>query len=98
MRAGSVVAMPPGLVSPPTPREVRRALDDRAVRRAVWRAVRDDRLRAAFARLRSDGLTVEGAVERLRGPHADEHGRPYFLSDERVRAIVYRKGDAGRTR
>lgn len=75
----------------PTPVEVRRALDDHAVRRAVWRAVRDERLRAAFLRLRGDGLTVEAAVEQLRGPHTDEHGRAYYLSDERVRAVVYRK-------
>jgi hypothetical protein len=34
---------------------------------------------------------VDLAVEQLRGPHVDASGRPYYLSDERIRAIVYQK-------
>ena len=34
---------------------------------------------------------MDGAIERLRGPHLDASGRPYYLSDERVRGIVYEK-------
>ena len=37
-------------------------------------------------------MPVAEAVDALRGPHHDADGQPYFLSDERVRAIVYRKG------
>ena len=96
----SVVGMSPHdtlpETSPPTAPEVTRALADRSVRRAVWRAVRDERLRASFDDLRADGLAVNAAVERLVGPHRDEHGRVYFLSDERVRALVYRKRDRRR--
>ncbi len=81
--------------SPPSTREVRRALAAPSVVRTVWLAVRDERLREAFAQLRAEGVPVADAIERLRGPHTDEHGRRYFLSDERVRAVVYQKGRRG---
>jgi hypothetical protein len=68
------------------------ALRDRRVTRALLLACRDARLRAQFEALRASGLSVETAVEKLRGPHRDADGRPYYLSDERVRSIVYRKG------
>jgi len=61
------------------------------VARALHLALRDAGLRAAFEELRAEGLKVEEAVERLRGPHCDTDGRPYYLSEERVRGIVYRK-------
>ena len=32
------------------------------------------------------------AIEQLTGPYEDTNGRPYYLSEERVRAIVYEKG------
>ncbi len=84
--------------APPTTGEVHRALADRTVRRAVWRAVRDERLRDAFDNLRAEGSTVSDAVDRLVGPHRDADGRVYYLSDERVRALVYRKRDRRRAR
>ncbi len=70
------------------------ALADRRVRGALALALRDAGLRASFEALRGEGVPVAEAVERLRGPHADVDGRPYFLSEERVRSIVYRKGPA----
>lgn len=73
------------------PDELRQALADRRVARALHYALRDVRLRARFEALRGDGLLVDEAVERLRGPHHDADGRPYYLSEERVRAVVYRK-------
>jgi hypothetical protein len=52
----------------------------------------DARLRTRFASLRAEGLTVDAAIEQLTGPYEDTNGRPYYLSEERVRAIVYEKG------
>ncbi len=75
--------------------ELVEALDDARVAKALRLALRDARLRAQFAALRADGASVEDAVNALRGPHEDDEGRPYFLSEERVRAVVYRKGGAG---
>lgn len=77
-------------------REIRFALGDPAVVRAVWRAVRDVRLRAAFRTARERGEGAEAVIEALCGPHVDEQGRTYFLSEESVRRIVYRKGAARR--
>ncbi len=74
--------------APPTTGEVHRALADRTVRRAVWRAVHDERLRDAFDNLRGDGISARDAIDRLVGPHRDADGRVYYLSDERVRALV----------
>jgi hypothetical protein len=71
--------------------ELGEALADRRVARALHFALRDARLRKRFSALRDDGLTVDEAVERLRGPHRDAEGRPYYLSEERVRAVVYGK-------
>lgn len=72
--------------------ELRAALADRRVARALHFALRDARLKRRFAALRQDGgLSVNDAVERLRGPHRDAEGRPYYLSEERVRAVVYGK-------
>jgi hypothetical protein len=68
------------------------ALTDERVVRALHMACRDARLRSRFETLRASGLSVEAAVELLRGPHRDADGRPYYLSDERIRSIVYRKG------
>jgi hypothetical protein len=62
------------------------------VRRALHVTLRDDRLRERFVALRRDGLRVEDAVLVLTGPHEDERGAAYYLSEERVRAIVYQKG------
>ena len=73
--------------------ELRLALGDRRVTRALHLALRDVRLRVRFQRLRAEGMTVEAAVEHLRGPHHDASGAPYYLSEERVRAVVYRKGE-----
>ena len=84
------------MTSPPTslpsPDEVQAALGEPRVRRALLLAVRDRRMQLAFGRLRAEGQSVAEAVDALRGPHHDAHGQPYYLSDERVRAIVYRKG------
>ena len=74
------------------PAELEGALDDARVAKALRLALRDARLRARFAELRAAGATVEDAVDALRGPHVDDAGRPYFLSEERVRAVVYQKG------
>ena len=71
--------------------ELGAALSDRRVARALHFALRDARLRTRFEMLRNAGATVDEAVERLRGPHRDSHGQPYFLSEERVRGVVYRK-------
>ncbi|MEM6783581.1 MAG: hypothetical protein AAF624_07590 [Bacteroidota bacterium] len=68
------------------------ALADPRVVRAVRLASRDAWMRAHFIRLRASGLKVEQAVARLLGPYDDDRGQPYYLSEERVRAIVYRKG------
>lgn len=70
------------------------ALGDRRVQDALALALRDAGLRASFRALRERGVPVAEAVERLRGPHADADGRPYYLSEERVRSIVYQKGQA----
>ena len=48
-------------------------------------------LRARFEALRAESLSVNETVEQLLGPHYDAAGQPYYLSDERVRATVYRK-------
>lgn len=74
------------------PDELQQALADRRVARALHYALRDARLKRRFASLRAGGLTVDEAVEQLRGPHHDADGRPYYLSEERVRAVVYEKG------
>lgn len=74
------------------PDELRQALADRRVARALHYALRDVRLRARFEALRRDGLTVDESVEQLQGPYVDARGRPYYLSEERVRGIVYEKG------
>ncbi|WP_420455758.1 hypothetical protein [Rubrivirga sp.] len=50
-------------------------------------------MRTAFRRLRSGGATVDDAVRQLVGPYADAEGRPYYLSEERVRSIVYASED-----
>ena len=78
--------------------ELRLALSDERVARALHTALRDVRMRGRFERLRSQGLSVEAAVEELRGPHLDASGRPYYLSAERVRGIVYRKREAALSR
>jgi hypothetical protein len=74
--------------------ELRRALSDERLARALHLALRDVRLRARFSDLRAQGFSVEAAVRELQGPHADVRGAPYYLSEERVRGIVYRKGRA----
>ena len=71
--------------------ELRLALADERVARTLHTALRDVRVRGRFEDLRARGLSVEAAVEELRGPHLDASGRPYYLSAERVRGIVYRK-------
>ena len=86
------VADAPALVGAPAEAEVRAALDDVRVRRAVHLVVRDRRIRARFAALRTGGGSVADAVGQLLGPYHDADGRPYYLSEERVRAVVYRKG------
>ena len=87
----SAAPAPRPLSALPSPREVQAALDEPRVRRALLLTVRDRRLREAFARMREGGRSVAEAVSALRGPHRDADGQPYFLSDERVRAIVYHK-------
>ena len=91
---GASAALSPAL--PPTASEVGRALSERAVVRAVWRAVRDERIRATFRAARAAGRPAEPVLDALRGPHVDERGGAYYLSDESVRRIVYRKGAARR--
>ena len=73
------------------------ALADERVARALHTALRDVRMRKRFERLRGQGLSVEAAVEKLRGPHLDSGGRPYYLSGERVRGIVYQKRRSARS-
>ncbi len=85
------VAGAPALVGAPAEAEVRAALGDVRVRRAVHLVVRDRRIRARFAALRSGGASVAEAAAQLLGPYEDADGRPYYLSEERVRAVVYRK-------
>ena len=67
------------------------ALGDARVARALRLALRDAEVRRRFEALRQRGRTVEAAVAELLGPYVDDEGRPYFLSEERVRGIVYRK-------
>ena len=71
--------------------ELQQALGDARVARALHQALRDVRLVVRFQELRGQGLSVEAAVDALRGPHTDADGQPYFLSAERVRGVVYRK-------
>ena len=67
------------------------ALGDARVAKALRLALRDVELRRRFEALRQSGRTVEAAVADLLGPYEDDQGRPYFLSEERVRGVVYRK-------
>ena len=76
----------------PASREVREALRHPRVRRALHVTVRDMEMRQRFAELRAGGQKVDDAVEVLTGPYEDEAGQRYYLSEERVRTIVYRKG------
>ena len=69
------------------------ALGDERVAGAVALALRDALLRRRFAELRSGGLTVNDDIAALLGPHTDERGQPYYLSEGRARAVVYRKGE-----
>ena len=71
--------------------DLRDALRDERVGRALRLALRDARMRRRFSELRQSGRTVEAAVTELLGPYADDEGRPYYLSEERVRAVVYGK-------
>ena len=64
------------------------AMRDARVARALRLALRDAEVRRRFE---ERGRTVEAAVAELLGPYVDDEGRPYFLSEERVRGIVYRK-------
>ena len=82
----------PPLTGSPSAEELRAALTDARVADALHLALRDARLRTRFASLRAEGLTVDVVIEQLTGPHEDTSGRPYYLSEERVRAIVYEKG------
>ena len=82
----------PTLTGSPSAAELRAALADARVADALHLALRDARLRARFAALRAEGCTVDAVIEQLTGPHEDAGGRPYYLSEERVRAIVYEKG------
>ena len=84
--------MSPSPTPRPSARELTDAMAHPRVRRALHVTVRDDRMRGRFAALRQDGLRVDDAVATLTGPYEDECGGRYFLSDERVRTIVYRKG------
>lgn len=66
--------------------EVRRvveALLDERVQRSLALALRDAQIRRQFRRLRRE-MTVALAVERL--------AAAFCLSEERIRTIVYRKG------
>lgn len=75
--------------SRPTAPEVTRPPADRSVRRAVWLAVGDERLRASFDDLRAEGLAVSAAVERLVGPYRDEHSRVCFPSNQKAFLLAY---------
>lgn len=75
------------------PDELHEALADARVARALHLALRDARLRRQFAELRDAGRAVDEAVAELTGPHVDDRGSRYYLSEERVRSIVYRKSD-----
>ena len=66
-------------------------MGDARVTKALRLALRDAELRRRFEMLRKSGQTVEASVAELLGPYEDDGGRPYFLSEERVRAVVYRK-------
>lgn len=77
----------------PSASEVASVLAERAVRRAVLLAVRDARIRAAFV---GRPGSAEARIEALTGPHLDVDGRPYYLSTERVRGIIYGKRRRGR--
>lgn len=81
----------PPVVALPDAAALAEALGDARVARALRLALRDAELRRRFETLRRSGRTVEAAVAELLGPHVDDEGRPYFLSEERVRAVVYRK-------
>lgn len=73
---------------------VREALRHPRVRRALHVTVRDTEMRRRFAELRGMGQKVDDTVVALTGPYEDEAGQRYFLSEERVRTIVYRKGQS----
>ena len=87
--APSPAGAPTPLTAEPSAAEVEAALADRRVRRAVAIVVRDRRMRAAFRWLRSGGATVDAAVRQVVGPYVDADERPYYLSEGRVRSIVY---------
>ena len=82
--------MPAAALMPGSPL-LAEALADRRVTRALRLALRDAGIREAFESLRALGHSVDEAVSELLGPHEDDAGAPYYLSEERVRAIVYRK-------
>ena len=78
--------------------DLRDALRDERVGRTLHLALRDARLRRQFGELRQSGQTVEQAVLALTGPYEDGEGQPSYLSEERVRGIVYRKRQRRETR
>ena len=67
------------------------ALANPRVVSALRLALRDGAIRERFETLRGAGLSVDEAIAHLLGPYADDDGRPYYLREERVRAVVYRK-------
>lgn len=75
--------------------ELVEAAYDLRVQRALHLALRDNHMRARFAEWRQGGRDVAACVTALSGPYDMPGQGPYYLSVERVRAIVYRKGEAG---
>lgn len=64
------------------------ALEDPVVIRALAKGIRNAAIRYEFNRLRDEGIKAYEAIDRL--------AEAFFLSDEAVRTIVYRKGQQER--
>ena len=77
--------------SSPATSNLQAALADPRVVSALRLALRDGAIRERFETLRGAGLSVDEAIAHLLGPYADDDGRPYYLSEERVRTVVYRE-------
>ena len=68
--------------------DVLAALHDPGVRERLSLALRDRAIKRAFREMRRDGMKVEVVFRRL----AARAWEGQYLSEERIRSIVYRKG------
>ena len=92
---GELLARLSGPVGVAVPGDAEAVLAASTVRRAACVAWRAGALRRGYAAMRAEGVPSREAFERLTGPWTDEEGRAYWLSVDRVRAVVY-AGAGGR--